>query len=65
MTRQVVLDTETGAERELGDRIVEIGCVEVLGRNIGEQQFHAYVNWARSRQGATRVHGLRFEDLKD
>ena len=67
MARQVVLDTETtGLNAKLGDRIVEIGCVEVLGRNIGEQKFHAYVNPEREvDEGATRVHGLTLEDLKD
>ena len=36
MTRQVVLDTETtGLNAKLGDRIIEIGCVEILSRNVG------------------------------
>jgi len=67
MPRQVILDTETtGLNAKSGDRIVEIGCVEVLGRSIGEQQFHAYVNPEREiDEGATRVHGLTLEDLKD
>ena len=67
MARQVVLDTETtGLNAKLGDRVVEIGCVEILGRRIGEQQFHAYVNPEREIDpGASRVHGLTLEDLKD
>ncbi|HZD20304.1 MAG TPA: exonuclease domain-containing protein, partial [Burkholderiales bacterium] len=45
MTRQVVLDTETtGLNAKLGDRIIEIGCVEVLSRRLSERQFHAYLN---------------------
>ena len=67
MARQVALDTETtGLNAKLGDRVVEIGCVEILGRRIGEQQFHAYVNPEREIDpGASRVHGLTLEDLKD
>ena len=65
MTRQVVLDTETtGLNARLGDRIVEIGCVEVLSRRIGENQFHVYLNPERDIEaGASRVHGLTREDL--
>jgi DNA polymerase-3 subunit epsilon len=64
--RQVVLDTETtGLNAKLGDRIVEIGCVEVLSRRIGERQFHTYLNPEREiEEGASRVHGLKLEDLK-
>src|SRR5687767_2271119 len=64
--RQIVLDTETtGLNPKLGDRIVEIGCVEILGRAIGERQFHAYVNPERDiEEAASRVHGLTQEDLK-
>ena len=65
MTRQVVLDTETtGLSAKLGDRIIEIGCVEVLSRAISERQFHSYLNPERDVDlGATRVHGLTREDL--
>ncbi|HEX9397517.1 MAG TPA: DNA polymerase III subunit epsilon [Burkholderiales bacterium] len=67
MPRQVVLDTETtGLHARLGDRVVEIGCVEILSRRISERQFHAYVNPEREiDEGASRVHGLTLEDLKD
>ena len=63
--RQVVLDTETtGLNAKLGDRIVEIGCVEILSRRIGERQFHSYLNPERDIEvGASRVHGLTREDL--
>jgi DNA polymerase III subunit epsilon len=66
MTRQVVLDTETtGLNAKLGDRIIEIGCVEVLSRRLSERQFHAYLNPERDVDlGATRVHGLTLEDLR-
>jgi len=65
MTRQVVLDTETtGLNPKLGDRIIEIGCVEILSRRMSERQFHAYLNPERDVDlGATRVHGLTREDL--
>jgi len=65
MTRQVVLDTETtGLNPKLGDRIIEIGCIEILSRRISEHQFHTYLNPERDVDlGATRVHGLTREDL--
>ena len=65
MTRQVVLDTETtGLNPKLGDRIIEIGCIEILSRRVGERQFHSYLNPERDVDlGATRVHGLTREDL--
>src|ERR671924_553434 len=65
MTRQVVLDTETtGLNARLGDRIIELGCVEILSRRGSERHFHAYVNPERDiEEGASRVHGLTREDL--
>jgi DNA polymerase-3 subunit epsilon len=66
MTRQVVLDTETtGLNAKLGDRIIEIGCVEILSRNVAERHFHTYLNPERDVDlGATRVHGLTLDDLR-
>jgi DNA polymerase-3 subunit epsilon len=63
--RQIVLDTETtGLNPKLGDRIIEIGCVEIVDRRISERHFHAYVNPEREiDEGASRVHGLTREDL--
>jgi DNA polymerase-3 subunit epsilon len=63
--RQVVLDTETtGLNPKLGDRIIEIGCVELLNRRLSDREFHAYLNPEREVElGATRVHGLTREDL--
>ncbi len=63
--RQVVLDTETtGLNAKLGDRLIEIGCIEILDRRCSERQFHSYLNPEREVDlGATRVHGLTREDL--
>jgi DNA polymerase III subunit epsilon len=63
--RQIFLDTETtGLSPESGDRIIEIGCVEILDRRISERVYHAYLNPEREVElGATRVHGLTREDL--
>jgi DNA polymerase-3 subunit epsilon len=67
MTRQIVLDTETtGLNAKLGDRIVEIGCVEILSRRITERHFHAYLNPDRDiDEGAAKIHGLTREMLAD
>ena len=63
--RQIVLDTETtGLNPKLGDRIIEIGCVELLSRRASDRNFHTYLNPEREVElGATRVHGLTHEDL--
>ena len=65
--RQIVLDTETtGLNARLGDRIIEIGCVEVVGRSVTEQTFHRYVNPEREvEEGAAKIHGLTREFLSD
>jgi DNA polymerase-3 subunit epsilon len=65
--RQVVLDTETtGLNANLGDRVIEIGCVEVLNRRITERWFHHYVNPERDiEEGAAKVHGIDREYLAD
>jgi DNA polymerase III subunit epsilon len=63
--RQIVLDTETtGLDPKNGDRIIEIGCVEILSRRISDTHFHVYVNPEREVEaGATRIHGKTLEDL--
>ena len=63
--RQIVLDTETtGLDAKNGDRIIEIGCVEVLSRRISDLHFHHYLNPEREVDaGATRIHGKTLEDL--
>lgn len=65
--RQVVLDTETtGLEAKDGHRIIEIGCIEIVGRRITERRLHHYVNPERaSDDGAVAVHGLTDEFLAD
>ena len=64
--RQIILDTETtGLEPELGHRIIEIGCVEVLHRRVTGRTFHRYVNPERDiEQGAEDVHGIKRADLE-
>lgn len=66
-TRQIVLDTETtGLHARLGDRVLEIGCVELLGRSVSERHFHRYLNPERKiDEGAAKVHGLSEEFLAD
>jgi DNA polymerase-3 subunit epsilon len=63
----VVLDTETtGLSASLGDRVIEIGCIEMLSRRVSDNHFHRYVNPERnSEEGALRVHGLTDEFLAD
>lgn len=65
--RKVILDTETtGLDHRTGDRVVEIGCVELLGRQLTGQRFHAYINPGREvPQGAIAIHGLTNEFLAD
>jgi DNA polymerase-3 subunit epsilon len=65
--RQVVLDTETtGLNAALGDRVIEIGCIELLSRRVSERRFHEYVNPERAiEEGALKVHGLTDEFLAD
>ncbi len=65
--RQVVLDTETtGLEAKEGHRIIEVGCIEIVGRRITERRLHHYVNPDRaSDDGAVAVHGLTDEFLAD
>jgi DNA polymerase III subunit epsilon len=60
-----VLDTETtGLDAKNGDRLIEIGCVEILSRSVSETYFHHYVNPEREVEaGATRIHGKTLEDL--
>jgi DNA polymerase-3 subunit epsilon len=64
--RQIMLDTETtGLDHRTGDRVVEIGCVELLGRKLTGQRFHAYLNPEREVADSERIHGLSDEFLAD
>ena len=65
--RQVVLDTETtGLSWERGNRVVEIGCIELLERRPTGQRFQRYLNPGRELEpGAQEVTGLTLEFLSD
>ncbi|GAB3434633.1 DNA polymerase III subunit epsilon [Massilia solisilvae] len=65
--RQIVLDTETtGLNPRTGDRIIEIGCVEIFNRKLTGNNFHRYINPERdSDEAALAVHGLTTEFLSD
>ncbi len=65
--REIVFDTETtGLDPEQGDRLVEIGCIELINRFPTGNTFHRYVNPERDMpEPAFRVHGLSIEFLKD
>ena len=65
--REIVLDTETtGLDPLRGDRLVEIGCVEIFNRMPTGQTFHVYINPERDMpQEAFAVHGLSSEFLAD
>jgi len=74
--RQIVLDTETtGLDPELGHRIIEIGCIELVNRRVSDRRYHQYINPEREIDpGAIEVHGLtseflatkpKFEDIVD
>lgn len=67
LKRQVVLDTETtGLSTADGNRIIEIGCVELVNRRLTGETFHQYINPEReSEPGALEVHGITSEFLAD
>ena len=67
MNREIVLDTETtGLSPATGDRLVEIGCVELINHIPSGRHFHVYINPQRSMpEEAFRVHGLSEEFLAD
>lgn len=67
MIREIVLDTETtGLSHVEGDRLVEIGCVELINHIPSGENFHIYLNPQRSMpEEAFRVHGLSAEFLSD
>jgi DNA polymerase-3 subunit epsilon len=65
--RQIVLDTETtGLSPNDGDRLVEIGCLEIVNQVATGNTFHRYINPERDvPKGAFDVHGLSAEFLRD
>jgi len=67
MTRQIVLDTETtGLSAENGDRVIELGCVELFNRKLTGNDLHIYFNPEReSHEDALKVHGLTSDFLRD
>ena len=67
MTRQIILDTETtGLSARQGDRIIEIGCIEMVNRRFTGNNWHRYVNPERKiEEGAKAVHGIADEFLVD
>jgi DNA polymerase-3 subunit epsilon len=67
VARQVFLDTETtGLSPENGDRVIEIGCVELVNRRYSGRNLHFYLNpERRSHEDALKVHGLSDEFLAD
>jgi len=67
MSRQIVLDTETtGLSAENGDRVIELGCVELFARKLTGNDLHIYFNPGReSHEDALKVHGLTTDFLRD
>jgi DNA polymerase-3 subunit epsilon len=65
--RQIFLDTETtGLSADNGDRVIEIGCVELFNRKLTGNNKHFYLNAGRdSHEEALKVHGITTEFLKD
>jgi DNA polymerase-3 subunit epsilon len=65
--REIFLDTETtGLNPRNGDRIIEIGCVELINRVKTNQTFHRYINpRTQVNPEALRVHGLSNDFLND
>jgi DNA polymerase-3 subunit epsilon len=65
--RQIFLDTETtGLSPESGDRVIEIGCIEMVSRRLTGNNKHFYLNPERKNsEDAVRVHGLTDEFLAD
>ena len=64
--REIVLDTETtGLSVNKGDKITEIGCVEIIDKVVTDRTFHAYINPEREVSvGAVEISGLTYDFLK-
>lgn len=65
--RQIILDTETtGLDIQSGNRIIEIGCIEIIDRKFTGQEFHTFLNPERAVEpGALKVHGRTNDFLSD
>ena len=65
--RQIILDTETtGLDLQSGNRIIEIGCVELIDRKFTGNEFHTFLNPERAIEpGAFKVHGVSLDSLSD
>ncbi|MBC9071517.1 DNA polymerase III subunit epsilon [Thauera sp. CAU 1555] len=65
--RQIVLDTETtGLDWRNGDRVIEIGCVELVNRSLTGRHYHVYINPERGIDAeAVAVHGITEDFLAD
>ncbi len=65
--RQIILDTETtGLDPKEGHKIIEIGCLELLNRQITGSTYHCYINPQRLVEAAAQaVHGITDEFLQD
>ena len=67
MLREIVLDTETtGLDAANGDRLIEVGCIEIVNRIPTGREYHRYLNPEREvHPDAVAVHGLTNEFLQD
>lgn len=67
MARQIFLDTETtGTQTSQGDRIVEIGCVEMFDRVLTKKVYHQYINPERDiPEEVVKIHGIDNDRVKD
>ena len=65
--REILFDTETtGFDPLSGDRIIEIGCVEMINKSLTGEKFHTYINPQRDvPEGAVKIHGITTDFLKD
>jgi DNA polymerase-3 subunit epsilon len=65
--REIVLDTETtGLDPKNGDRLIEIGCIELINRRPTGSEFHVFINPERDvPREAEAVHGLSTQFLRD
>lgn len=65
--RQIILDTETtGLDLQSGNRIIEIGCIELIDRKFTGNEFHTFLNPERPIEpGAFKVHGVSLDSLSD